>query len=117
MLEGGIHSYLEWIKTSDSESLYSGGNYVFDARCVSPGVTAPVSLCFCDSPSSRYTKCAGFGCHLLKICCKVCSNKLDDVVYCCKECEEKKEGDKLICICERKRRSKLLVFDPHATEE
>jgi UPF0176 protein len=118
MLEGGIQQYLEWVKTSKSDSShFKGDNYVFDARVVSPGVTAPVSVCSCGTLSSRYSKCAGWGCHLMVVFCQVCSEREKDVVYCCGECTEKKEGGKMICMCERKRRSKLLVFDPHAAEE
>lgn len=117
MLEGGIHSYLEWIKSSESESssLFKGSNYVFDARVVSPGVTDPVSFCNCGKPSDRYEKCTGFGCHLMVVNCLECS--VGAAIFCCEECESKKEGEKLICSCERKRRSKLLVFDPAASVE
>ncbi|KAJ3271716.1 thiosulfate sulfurtransferase (rhodanese)-like domain-containing protein 2 [Terramyces sp. JEL0728] len=101
MLEGGIHNYLEWAAHTNTESLFHGVNYVFDARQSLGESKHLISNCqICRAPCGNYKKCTGQNCHLLITCCAGCAT---DGLYCCSDCKDHKK----ICACEQKRREGL----------
>ena len=100
MLQGGIHNYLDYVSSHNIESLFTGVNYVFDARQSlgsSPSLCSTCSECY--TPCITYTKCH---CHAIIILCKECKVKGVNV-YCCEDCGNGKRP----CLCERERASKL----------
>ena len=81
MLSGGIHAYLEWVKDQPVESLFTGVNYVFDARKTYGGNGIAVVCWKCGAGCDTYTKCSG--CHVVvPVCC-------DPVGLCCEQCDGK----------------------------
>ncbi|KAJ3253487.1 thiosulfate sulfurtransferase (rhodanese)-like domain-containing protein 2 [Boothiomyces macroporosus] len=103
MLEGGIHNYLEWASKTNTESLFQGVNYVFDARQSLGDSQNLISNCqICGEKSGNYKKCVGDNCHLLITCCPTCGT---DGLYCCQDCKE----HQTICSCEEKRRRELAI--------
>ncbi|KAJ3322463.1 thiosulfate sulfurtransferase (rhodanese)-like domain-containing protein 2 [Boothiomyces sp. JEL0866] len=101
MLEGGIHNYLEWAAKTNTESLFQGVNYVFDARQSLGDSKTLISNCqICGNSCGNYKKCIGENCHLLITCCVDCGT---DNLYCCQDCKERKK----ICSCELRRRQEL----------
>ncbi|KAI9472423.1 MAG: hypothetical protein EXX96DRAFT_489568 [Benjaminiella poitrasii] len=115
MLDGGIHNYLEWSRTSLSSSLWLGRNYVFDARqslaADDDGLSSTKIISTCQkcnkTPWNTYRKCASDGCHLLVLCCDTCARQLpeEEALYCCLDCHNSSRG---LCRCERERKRKEL---------
>lgn len=100
MLDGGIHNYMEWCKTSNiSDPVWQGKNYVFDARQSLGLDSSIVSNCQkCNQSWDQYKKCNTTGCHLLVLICDECF-KPNNPVSCCDTCEQNQQ-----CQCEQLRR-------------
>lgn len=98
MLDGGIHNYIEWCKSSQVKNpVWQGKNYVFDARQSLALNNVIVSRCrLCNTPWDQYKKCSTPACHLLILICDACSTPNP---MCCKTCDQNQP-----CQCEQQRR-------------
>lgn len=124
VLEGGIHNYLDWISSVDSNSsivksgerqalsiqnLFKGNNYVFDARKQLKG-SGLVSNCKnCGQKCGDYQKCGSLNCHLILSCCENC---IDIPLSCCEICRgndllNEKGSKSFECKCETIRKSRF----------
>jgi predicted sulfurtransferase len=132
VLEGGIHNYLDWIsstslgakdenrggivsliaKDGNTQNLFKGNNYVFDARKQLKGSGLVAKCKNCDQLCGDYQKCSSSNCHLIVSCCEDCT---DVVLFCCEDCRETgllddKSSKGFECYCERVRKSQGLHF-------
>ena len=108
MLQGGIHNYLDYVSSYNLDSLFTGVNYVFDAR---QSLGSPSSFCSfcvqCDKVCVEYIKCQ---CHSIIICCQDCIQLCKyngNQIYCCDDCAKGKRP----CFCERNRGKELGILN------
>ena len=85
-LEGGIINYAKEIKESNSESKFTGKNFVFDDRLgerITPDIIAQCHQC--GNPADTHTNCKNEACHLLFIQCAECAENYNGC--CSAECK------------------------------